>query len=1014
VAAIVDLRELAGRLAERTAGRSEATLQADIRLLLLTAPFNLGETDLRDVPLEAPVGGGRRIDIEAGFTVIEVKRDLRAGNVRADAITQVGSYVVERTGATGQRYVGVLTDGVEWVLFHLTPSGQPAEVSTFALDPGGANVGELVIWLEGVLATRGDIVPTPSEIEQRLGAASSAHQLDVAELAALYEAHRNLPTVQLKRALWARLLTTAQGTSFADTNELFVEHTLLVIVAEIVAHAVVGFGDQVRTLAPATLLSGALFEQAQIGGVVEEDFFDWVTEVPDGETFVRSLARRLAVFSWDAVEHDVMKVLYESVIAAAERHSLGEYYTPDWLAEEIVRASIDEPLDLRALDPACGSGTFLFHAVRHYLVAADAAGLSNAEAIVGVTGHVLGLDVHPVAVTLARVTYLLAIGRERIQSDDRPPFSVPVYLGDSLQWGQQHNILSAGALTVSTDDGLQLFANELRFPESLLADASQFDQLVAELARRSAERTPGSPPPSLAATFRRLAVASGDEEVITQTFQVMCELHDQGRDHIWGYYVRNLVRPVWLAEEPNRVDRLIGNPPWLAYQFMTTEMQTSYRAMSEERGLWSGGQQSAPHQDLSDLFVARSIELYLHYGGRFAFVMPLAALSRRQFVGFRSASYTARAHPVSVTFDEPWSLEGVKPDPFPVPSSVVFGELTGMAAPMPTTALRWTGRLPRRNVSAAVASELLTREQVNVAVAGDDHTSPYHGRFSQGATVVPSVLLRVEELPPGPLGVGAGRRAVRSLRSRQEKEPWRTVETLEGVVEAQFVRPLHLGSTLLPFRPLEPLLAVIPWDGQRLLHGGDERLAGYPGLADWWLRAEAIWTENRARPDLALIGRLDFQHDLSEQFPIAPQRVVYSASGNRLAAARIADGVSVAEHKLYWASAASEEEARYLAAILNSATLTELVQPLQARGAFGPRDFDKYVFYVPIPLFDPGEKLHVLLAELGATAEQVAASTDVPPGMGFQRARGIIRSALEADGVAQAIEAAVGGLVPAA
>jgi methylase of polypeptide subunit release factors len=1008
----VDLAPLAQRLSERAPGRSEATLQADIRLLLLTADFNLGETDLRDVPLEAPVGGGRRIDIEAGFTVIEVKRDLRAGSVREEAVVQVGDYVAGRTAATGQRYVGVLTDGVEWALFHLTPAGELAEVSTFSLAPGGANVAELIVWLEGVLATRGDIAPTPLEIERRLGASSSAHQLDVAELASLYAAHGELPTVQLKRGLWARLLTTAQGTSFADTEELFVEHTLLVIVAEIVAHAVVGFGDQVRTLTPATLLSGALFEQAQIGGVVEEDFFDWVLEVPEGDAFVRSLARRLAVFSWDDVEHDVMKVLYESVIAAAERHSLGEYYTPDWLAEEMVRASIDEPLDKRVLDPACGSGTFLFHAARHYLTAAEQAGLSNAEAIQGVTAHVLGLDVHPVAVTLARVTYLLAIGRERIQSEDRPPFSVPVYLGDSLQWGQQHNVLSAGALTVSTEDGLQLFANELRFPEGLVEDAAKFDQLVTELARRSADRTAGSPPPSLAATFRRLAVGPDDQAIVTQTFQVMCELHDQGRDHIWGYYVRNLVRPVWLADEPHRVDRLIGNPPWLAYQFMTTAMQKAYRAMSEERGLWSGGQQSAPHQDLSDLFVARCIELYLNYSGRFAFVMPLAALSRRQFVGFRSASYTARAHPVSVSFDEPWSLEGVKPDPFPVPSAVVFGELTGMAAPMPLTAVSWLGRLPLRNVSAAVAAERLTRDRVDVAVAGDEHASLYHARFSQGATVVPRALLTVEELPPGPLGVGVGRRAVRSLRSRQEKEPWKSVPTLEGVVEAQFIRPLHLGATVLPFRVRQPLLAVIPWDGQRVLHGGDDRLAGYPGLADWWLRAEGVWNAHRVSATMSLVDRLNFQHDLSDQFPIAPQRVVYSKAGNRLAAARVADGVSVIDHKLYWASAGSEAEAYYLAAILNSAVLTERVQPLQARGAFGPRDFDKYVFYVPIPLFDASDPLHVQIAELGARAEELAAAADVAESLGFQRARAVVRAFLEHEGVAAAIEATVSALIP--
>jgi hypothetical protein len=140
----------------------------------------------------------------------------------------------------------------------------------------------------------------------------------------------------------------------------------------------------------------------------------------------------------------------------------------------------------------------------------------------------------------------------------------------------------------------------------------------------------------------------------------------------------------------------------------------------------------------------------------------------------------------------------------------------------------------------------------------------------------------------------------------------------------------------------------------------------------------------------------------------------YTASGNALAAARIADATAVVEHKLYWASAASEAEAHYLTAILNSATLTERVQPLQARGAFGPRDFDLYVFYVPIPLYDADEQLHALLAELGATAEQVAAGLELPEGLGFQRARALVRAALREHGVAGRIEAAVAELVPSA
>ena len=67
-------------------------------------------------------------------------------------------------------------------------------------------------------------------------------------------------------------------------------------------------------------------------GVVDHDFFDWVLEVLGGEGFMATLARRLARFDWSTVEHDVLKVLYESVISASTRKALGEYYTPDWLA----------------------------------------------------------------------------------------------------------------------------------------------------------------------------------------------------------------------------------------------------------------------------------------------------------------------------------------------------------------------------------------------------------------------------------------------------------------------------------------------------------------------------------------------------------------------------------------------------------------------------------------------------------------------------------------------------------
>src|SRR5436853_3370589 len=111
-----EVRQLVARLADRHSGRTEANVQSDLHMLLAAGPLDLGEDKLQDIILESPAGQRRRIDVEAGFTVFEVKRDLRAGKVRADAVTQLAGYVAARVNAMQQRYVGVLTDGAEWHL----------------------------------------------------------------------------------------------------------------------------------------------------------------------------------------------------------------------------------------------------------------------------------------------------------------------------------------------------------------------------------------------------------------------------------------------------------------------------------------------------------------------------------------------------------------------------------------------------------------------------------------------------------------------------------------------------------------------------------------------------------------------------------------------------------------------------------------------------------------------------------------------------------------------------------
>lgn len=1002
---MTDLQALLERIAKRDAKRSEATLVADIRQLLLDAPLDLHADDLQEVVLEAPVKGGRRIDIEAGSTILEVKRDLNKVRTLEQATAQLSGYLRERERELDRRFSGLVTDGQVWICFASAGDGI-REVTRFELEPR-PDIELFLVWLDGVLATARDLKPTPHEVELRLGHSSSAHELDRASLAELYARHREDPSVQMKRTLWARLLTTALGTQFSDDDDLFIEHTLLVNSAELIAHAVVGL--DMADVSPISLLSGATFTEHGITGVVEPDFFDWVVEVPGGEAFIRALARRLGRFAWATVEHDVLKVLYESVITPQTRKQLGEYYTPDWLAEKLVADVVDQPLSQRVLDPSCGSGTFVFHAVRRHLDAAAAAGHSLPDALAGVTQHVFGMDLHPVAVTLARVTYLLAIGRERLAHASRGPVNVPVYLGDSMQWQQQSlELITPGQIVVHTD----LFASELRFPEALLADSTMFDHLVEEFANQACSRAPGSAVPAIDGVLRRYSVAPEHKATLQATFAIMCSLHDQGRDHIWGYYVRNLARPAWLSRADNRVDVLIGNPPWLAYRHMPKGLQEQFRGMSEVRGLWQGAK-VATHQDLSALFVARSIQLYLRVGGRFAFVVPNAALDRSHYSGFRAGRFDDATEIVHVAFEQPWDLRRLRPHFFPRGSGVVFGRRAEKSKAMPDQGLIWTGRIPKQVESWSTLAPQIERVTSSLTVIDESKASEYKNFFRQGATFVPRMLFLIERRDPGPLGMPKGRALVRSVRTTLEKPPWRDLPALEGAMETEFIMPVFLGEHVLPHRTTQPSEGVIPWDfgKKRLLEPhGDSRLDSHQYLSKWWRRADATWNEHRSSERLSIVQQLDYHNKLTAQFPIAGIRVVYAASGMHLCAARIQNHRAVMAHSLYWSRVHSVEEARYLCAILNAACVTELVRPYMSYGK-DERHIDKHVWKLPIPLFDPKNRAHVKLAEQAAEVEAAIALLELNDELHFAARRRHVREFLEEHPVARKIEVGVAKLL---
>ena len=266
-------------------------------------------------------------------------------------------------------------------------------------------------------------------------------------------------------------------------------------------------------------------------------------------------------------------------------------------------------------------------------------------------------------------------------------------------------------------------------------------------------------------------------------------------------------------------------------------------------------------------------------------------------------------------------------------------------------------------------------------------------------------MVLVEPVQTGKLGGNPSAPLVRGRTGSLDKAPWKGVPPPQGPVESEFLRPVYLGESIAPYRLLEPVLAVIPWDEQNgeVLTSEKASRRGYSRLSSWLANTERLWQQH-GKGKTSFREKIDYYHLLSVQFPIRSPRVVYTKAGISAASSIVFDDRSVIDHMLYWTTVETEAEARYLAGIFNSEFLRSRVERYQAMGQWGARHFDKVMFNLPIPKFDSKENLHRDLSAAAEHAEKVAAAVALKEDEHFTRARKHIRDALRADGVADAID----------
>ncbi len=910
--------------------------------------IEVNEVDLEHKVKAASARG--LIDAFYRFVIFEVKTDLE--REREDARTELKKYFEAQQNPTD--YVAAVTDGLQFEVYDYEPREQSAKlVRAFKLEPDAPFVAYSQI--DELLAVGCKLPPLSGEIVIRFGPRSLTFTRSAQALAAAFQAVKDKPSVQTKFREWNALLAKVYGSAPGDVN-LFVKHTYLTMVSRAIVTVTRFPKAQRGTPLYRGLIDGEFFRTHNIQNLAEPDFFSWALATKAEPAFVGFLAnvfRRLEEFDWSKLDEDLLKMLYQELVDPADRSELGEFYTPDWLAS----LALDE-IGYKGgtlLDPACGSGTFLFCAIRRL----REQGLKGDKLVMHSLDSVVGIDVHPVAVLMAKANILLALAKELVHYSAE--VNLRVYMADTLMTEENKR---KGYLGVNVGP-----KEEFHIPLESLERGRELDKLVDSMlrfAKRGAASKEAEKRATKAFENRHEDFSNGELFFWKHNFQLMVQLVREERDSIWAFILKNAYRPAYLRRQ--KVDVIAANPPWLSLRDISDQAyKDKIKELTFQYGLLGKKEVKLFTQmDTSTVFFVHAEREFLKEKGTMAFVMPKSViLPAKQHFAFQRHGFTA-IHDFS------------KVDPlFRVRACVLISDANARKDTIPIT--HWNGSLPQKNLRWPAAKAILKKEKENYSFLGEgEGHSPYFPLFLQGATVVPRCLWFVE--PPDDRPVNRDTPFLQTSKAAKTgaKYPWKIA--LEGSVEKDFLYGTALAEDILPFVVRKLRLVVLPVIDKggelAILQYLDVLGEGAPFASDWVKRSESIWNKRRKNKGQSAFDRLNYNSLLSDQKLKVKVTVLYNKSGTNLVAAylttsecRMVGGLTVAgfiaDHVTYRYYVETEDHALYLVGVLNSNVVNEAIKPYQSQGLMGERDIHRRPFEVcPIPLFEAQTPLHKKIVEV--------------------------------------------------
>lgn len=617
-----------------------------------------------------------RMDAVYSNLVIEYKKasKLENENDQRDAVNQLSTYLQQLLDAGKGEFYGILTDGIK-LKYLFFKDGKIQQTSFKNIEE--SDLDKIVQFLTDINNKR--FVPqnivedfcldSRNALTGNLSSYlfNSLRRDSSGKVNMLYEEWKVLfhlsendkgqnEDIKKRRKALSKIFEIEIEDSETDYQALFSLQTTYAIIVKLIACKVVTnieFNKEIEYFSDLSKIEastlrefleyiedGYVFQTGGIRNLLEGDFFSWYCSPSiwsqEIAEIIIGIINVLEGYSNSFYKHgfttiDIFIALYMEIMPRQVRHSLGEYFTPAWLADRVVEEAIKltSEDDFCAIDPCCGSGIFVMSLINHIVGPREVLTLSETEKrklLGSILRRVRGVDINPLSVLTAKVCFYLAV-KPLINNDD---IEIPIYLGDSANIPILQNIEGIDCYEYTINTKRENI--EIVLPSSFVENIDFLSQMsqIQSIIKTEDE--------FLVYTKFLNSIGEGSlnskiKTNIRSLSKQLVNLHKNNWDGIWIRIVANFM----LVARIKDIDLIVGNPPWIKWEFLPQAYAEKIKSLCVDRHLFSGQTyMGAISLNICALIANITASAWLTKKGVLAFLMPQTMMTQDSYAGFRN------------------------------------------------------------------------------------------------------------------------------------------------------------------------------------------------------------------------------------------------------------------------------------------------------------------------------------------------------------------------------------------